>query len=86
MTGRKRSHSYSIQLTAKWGAGGDNVVATQHYYYCVMRGSCVGMDYNYIIDVTADSKAYIAGYSTVQAYITAIWAYYRHKVSVRNTR
>jgi len=55
-------------LTAKWGAGGDNVVATQHYYYCVMRGSCVGMDYNYIIDVAVDSKPYIAGYSTVQLY------------------
>ena len=41
-TGRKRSQSNSNQLTAKWGAGGDNV-ATRHYYYCVMRGSCIGM-------------------------------------------
>jgi len=32
MTGRKRSHSDFIQLTAKWGAGGDNVASRQYYY------------------------------------------------------
>ena len=52
MTGRKRSHSDSIQLAAKWGAGGDNG-ATRHRYYCDMRGSCIGMDYDYVIDVVA---------------------------------
>ena len=45
MTGRKRSHSDSIQLTDKWGADGDNV-AIRHYY-CVIRGSCIGMDYEF---------------------------------------
>ena len=28
--------------------------------------------------VVAGSKACTAGYSAVQAYITAVWAYYRH--------
>ena len=73
MTVRKRSHSDSIQLTAKWGAGGDNV-AIRHCYYCIMRGSCIGMDYDYVIDVVAGSKGCIAGYSAVQVYITAVWA------------
>ena len=54
MTGRKRSHSHSIQLTAKRGASGDKV-ATWHYYYCVMLGSCTGMDYDYVIAVVAGS-------------------------------
>jgi len=43
-----------------------------------MRGSCIGMDYDYVIDAVAGSTACIAGYSAVQAYITAVWAYYRH--------
>jgi len=30
----------------------------------------------YRLDVVAGSKARIAGYSAVQAYITAVWAYY----------
>jgi len=42
MTGRKRSHSNSNQLTDKWGACGDNV-ATRPYYYWVMRCCCIGM-------------------------------------------
>ena len=37
-----------------------------------------GMDYDYVIDVVAGSKACIAGYSAVQAYITDVWVYYRH--------
>ena len=69
-TERKGSHSNSNQLTDKWGAGDDNV-ATRHYYYCVVRGSCIRHD------VVTDSEARIAGYSAVQAYITAVWAYYR---------
>jgi len=36
------------------------------------------MDYDSFIDVVTGSKAYIAGYSAVQAYITAVWAYYKH--------
>ena len=48
-------HSNSIQPAAKWGAGGDNI-ATRHYFYCVMRGSCKGIDYDYVIDVVAGSK------------------------------
>ena len=55
MMGRKRSYSDSIQLTGKWGTGGDNV-ATRHYYYCVMCGSCIGMDYDCGIDVVAVAK------------------------------
>jgi len=43
-----------------------------------MRGSCIGVDYDYVIDVVAGSKACVAGYSAVEAYITAVWAYYRH--------
>jgi len=42
-----------------------------------MRGSGIGVDYDYVIDVVAGSKGCIAGYSAVQAYITAVWAYYR---------
>jgi len=42
-----------------------------------MRGSCIGMDYDYVIGVAAGSKACIVGYSAVQAYITAVWAYYK---------
>ena len=63
-TGRKRSHSDSIQLTAKWGSSGDNI-ATRHYCYCVMHGSCIGMDYDYVIDVVAGSTAFIDGYGAV---------------------
>jgi len=33
------------------------------------------MDYDYVIDVVAGSKASIAGYSAVHAYMTAVWAY-----------
>jgi len=36
---------------------------------------------DYIIDVVAGSKACIAGYSAVQAYITNVWVYYKHKRS-----
>jgi len=35
------------------------------------------MDYDYVIDVAAGSHACIAGYSSVQAYITAVSEYYR---------
>jgi len=35
------------------------------------------MDYDYVIDVVAGSKACMAGYSAVQAYITAVWAYHK---------
>ena len=52
-------------MTGRGGAGCDNV-ATRHYYYCVMRGSCTGMDYDYVIDVVAGSKACIAGCSAVR--------------------
>ena len=44
----------------------------------LLHGSCTGMDYGYVIDVIASSKAGVAGYSAVQAYISAVWAYYRH--------
>ena len=71
MTGRK--HSDSSQLTAKWNAGGDNV-ATRHCFYCIMRDSCIGSVYDYVIGVVAGSKACIDGYSAVQAYRTAVWA------------
>ena len=64
-TGRKRSHSDSIQLTAKWGSSGDNI-ATRYYCHCVMHASCIGMDYDYVIDVVAGSKAFIDGYGAVQ--------------------
>ena len=33
------------------------------------------MDYDYLIDVVAGSKACIAGYNAVQAYITAVWTH-----------
>ena len=39
--------------------------------------SCIGMDYDYVIDVIAGSKACIADYSAIQVYITAVWANYR---------
>ena len=52
-------------------------LATRHYYYCVMRGSCklklIGMDYDYVVDVVAGSKACIAGYNGLQAYNSCIW-------------
>jgi len=35
------------------------------------------MDYDYVIDVIAGSKACIADYSAIQVYITAVWANYR---------
>jgi len=44
------------------------------------------MDYDYVIDVVAGSKACTAGYSAVQAYITAVWAYYRHTQEVLGER
>jgi len=31
------------------------------------------MDYDYVIDVVAGSKACIAGYSAAEAYITVVW-------------
>jgi len=34
-------------------------VATRHYYYCYMHGSCIGMDHDYVIDVVTGSKACI---------------------------
>ena len=40
-------HSNCSQLTDKWGTGSDNV-ATRHYYYCVMRGSCIGMTSSWV--------------------------------------
>ena len=66
MTGRKRSHSNSNRLTDKWGAGGDNVTTRQLLLRHVWE--------LYRHDVVAGSKACIAGYSAVQAYITAVWA------------
>jgi len=32
------------------------------------------MDIDYVMDVVAGSRACIAGYSAVQAYIAAVWA------------
>ena len=52
-------------------------MANRRRSYSVMRGSCIGMVYDYVTDVVAGSKACIAGYSAVQAYIAAVWAYYR---------
>jgi len=43
-------------------------LATQHYYYCVMRGSCIGVDYDYVIDVVMGSKACIAGQCSTDLY------------------
>jgi len=64
-----RWHSDSIQLRA---IGGAPAAITLHYYYCVMRGSCIGMDVWLRHRRRAGSKACIAGYSAVQTYITAI--------------
>ena len=58
------------------------MLLTRHYYYCVMCGICIGMDYDYryVIDVVAGSKACKAEYSAIQTYITAaVWAFYRQR-------
>jgi len=55
MMGRKRLHSDSIQPTTKWGNSG-NYAATPHYYYYILRGSCIG-----IIDVVMGSKGWKYG-------------------------
>ena len=36
------------------------------------------MDYDYVIDVVAGSNTCIAGYSAVQANVTAVWTHHRH--------
>jgi len=48
-------------------------LATGHYYYYVICGSCTGVDYDCVIDVVGGQQSpYSWIYSAVQAYIAAI--------------
>jgi len=48
-----------------------------------MRGSCIGVDYDYVIDVIAGSKACIARYSAVQAYNSCMGILYEWEREVK---